>query len=58
MKDHETTIVLDLEEVTLVDVDVVRFLDVREAEGAICNGRRVRPRGRSSEDGSPVRSKS
>jgi anti-anti-sigma regulatory factor len=30
---HAETIVLDLEEVTLVDVDVVRFLGVREAEG-------------------------
>jgi len=33
MKGHAETIVLDLEEVTLVDVDVVRFLGVREAEG-------------------------
>jgi anti-anti-sigma regulatory factor len=30
---HAETIVLDLEEVTLVDVDVVRFLGVREVEG-------------------------
>jgi anti-anti-sigma regulatory factor len=33
MKGHEETIVLDLEEVTLVDVNVVRFLGMREAEG-------------------------
>jgi anti-anti-sigma regulatory factor len=33
MKGHAPTIVLDLEEVTLVDVDVVRFLGVRESEG-------------------------
>jgi hypothetical protein len=33
MNGHAPTIVLDLEEVTLVDVDVVRFLGVRESEG-------------------------
>jgi anti-anti-sigma regulatory factor len=33
MKGHAETTVLDLEEVTLVDVDVVRFLGEREAEG-------------------------
>jgi anti-anti-sigma regulatory factor len=33
MKGHAETIVLDLEEVTLVDVDVVRFLGEGEAEG-------------------------
>jgi len=33
MKGDTETIVLDLEEVTLVDVDVVRFLGVCEAEG-------------------------
>jgi anti-anti-sigma regulatory factor len=33
MRGHAETIILDLEEVTLVDVDVVRFLGVREAEG-------------------------
>lgn len=33
MKGHAETIVLDLEEVTLVDVDAIRFLGVREAEG-------------------------
>jgi anti-anti-sigma regulatory factor len=33
MKGHAETIVLDLEEVTLVDVNVVRFLGMREAEG-------------------------
>ena len=33
MEGNAETIVLDLEEVTLVDVDVVRFLGTREAEG-------------------------
>jgi anti-anti-sigma regulatory factor len=33
MKGKAERIVLDLEEVTLVDLDVVRFLGVREAEG-------------------------
>jgi anti-anti-sigma regulatory factor len=33
MKGKAERIVLDLEEVTLVDVDVVRFLGVSEAEG-------------------------
>ena len=33
MKDKAERIVLDLEEVTLVDLDVVRFLGVSEAEG-------------------------
>jgi len=33
MEGDTETIVLDLEEVTLVDVDVVRFLGVCEAEG-------------------------
>jgi anti-anti-sigma regulatory factor len=33
MKGDVERIVLDLEEVTLVDVDVVRFLGTREAEG-------------------------
>jgi anti-anti-sigma regulatory factor len=33
MTGNAETIVLDLEEVTLVDVDVVRFLGTREAEG-------------------------
>ena len=32
MTGNAETIVLDLEEVTLVDVDVVRFLGTREAE--------------------------
>ena len=34
MKGGEPRIVLDLEEVTLVDVEVVRFLGVCEAEGS------------------------
>jgi anti-anti-sigma regulatory factor len=33
MNGHAETIALDLEDVTLVDADVVRFLGVREAEG-------------------------
>jgi anti-anti-sigma regulatory factor len=33
MKDKAERIVLDLEEVTLVDLDVVRFLGLSEAEG-------------------------
>ena len=33
MTGNAETIVLDLEEVTLVDLDVVRFLGVSEAEG-------------------------
>jgi len=33
MKDKAERIVFDLEEVTLVDLDVVRFLGLREAEG-------------------------
>jgi len=33
MQDSRPRIVLDLEEVTLVDVEVVRFLGVYEAEG-------------------------
>jgi hypothetical protein len=33
MKGKAERIVLDLEEVTLVDLDVVRFLGVSEAEG-------------------------
>ena len=33
MKGKTERIVLDLEEVTLVDLDVVRFLGVREADG-------------------------
>ena len=33
MKGNAERIVLDLEEVTLVDLDVVRFLGVSEAEG-------------------------
>ncbi len=33
MTGNAETIVLDLEEVTLVDVDVVRFLGTREGEG-------------------------
>jgi len=33
MTGNGETIVLDLEEVTLVDLDVVRFLGVSEAEG-------------------------
>ena len=33
MKDKTERIVLDLEEVTLVDLEVVRFLGVSEAEG-------------------------
>ena len=33
MSGNAETIVLDLEEVTLVDVDVVRFLGTREGEG-------------------------
>jgi anti-anti-sigma regulatory factor len=33
MKGKAESIVLDLEEVTLVDLDVVRFLGVSEAEG-------------------------
>ena len=33
MKGKAETIVLDLEGVTLVDLDVVRFLGVSEAEG-------------------------
>ena len=33
MGGHEAGIVLDLEEVTLVDVDVVRFLGMCEAKG-------------------------
>ena len=33
MKGKAERIVLDLEEVTLVDLDVVRFLGVTEAEG-------------------------
>jgi len=33
MKDKAERIVLDLEEVTLVDLDVVRFLALSEAEG-------------------------
>jgi hypothetical protein len=33
MTGNRETIVLDLEEVTLVDLDVVRFLGVSEAEG-------------------------
>jgi len=33
MKGRAERIVLDLEEVTLVDLDVVRFLGVSEAEG-------------------------
>jgi hypothetical protein len=33
MKDKTERIVLDLDEVTLVDLDVVRFLGVSEAEG-------------------------
>jgi anti-anti-sigma regulatory factor len=33
MTGNAETIVLDLEEVTLVDVDVVRFLCTRQAEG-------------------------
>ena len=33
MKGQAQTIALDLEEVTLVDVDVVRFLGARESEG-------------------------
>jgi hypothetical protein len=32
MKDKGERIVLDLEEVTLVDLDVVRFLERRQAE--------------------------
>ena len=35
MKGSGSGIVLDLEEVTLVDVEVVRFLGVCEAEGGI-----------------------
>ena len=33
MKSRAERIVLDLEDVTLVDLDVVRFLGVSEAEG-------------------------
>jgi len=33
MKGNAERIVLDLEEVTLVDLDVVRFLGVRQADG-------------------------
>ncbi len=38
MKDSGPRIVLDLDEVTLVDVEIVRFLGVCEAEGgtALC----------------------
>ena len=33
LEDHGSQLVLDLKEVTIVDVEVVRFLGAREAEG-------------------------
>jgi anti-anti-sigma regulatory factor len=34
LQSHGATVVLDLKELTLVDLDVVRFLGVRELSGA------------------------